>query len=86
MNQTFFDLVSTIINKIGYTMDQAWPMMVKYTWAKGVAGLTICVLFFLAYLFVCFQTYRGVKTNGWMEKYIFASAVLLLASIPCRFI
>lgn len=40
------EFLNTIAEKLGYTAGQAWPYMVQYTWAVGVAWLVtgICVV------------------------------------------
>ena len=48
MNQMIFDFVTGVAGKLGYSMEQAWPMLVQYTWAKGISAMVGGSAFFIA--------------------------------------
>lgn len=44
MDKLIFEFVVQMATKLGYAANQAWPMMVQYTWALGISKIACGVL------------------------------------------
>ena len=48
MEKLVFDYVVSLVEKLGYTANSAWPMMVKYTWANGISFIVFGAILMVA--------------------------------------